>query len=174
MIMGKKKTAPSQAPAGKGKKPRKPAPAASKVPPLPDAVDIADTLAPEADAIPPDLAEAPHPHPAEVAEPDPSTTAPTSQAAGAPATAPVATASTPTAKLSALDAAARVLAEAGTPLSCQEMVGAMAAKGYWASPKGKTPAATLYSAILREVGTKGAAARFRKVARGRFERTQAP
>ena len=62
-------------------------------------------------------------------------------------------------KLSALDAAAQVLQEAGTPLSCQEMITAMAEKGYWSSPKGRTPAATLYSAILRELKTKGAAAR---------------
>jgi hypothetical protein len=71
-------------------------------------------------------------------------------------------------KLSALDAAARVLQEAGTPLSCQEMITAMAEKGYWSSPQGRTPSATLYSAILRELKTKGAAARFRKTDRGRF------
>jgi hypothetical protein len=50
-------------------------------------------------------------------------------------------------KLSALDAAARVLAEAGTPLTCQEMIDAMATQGYWTSPGGKTPAATLYTAV---------------------------
>ena len=32
-------------------------------------------------------------------------------------------------------------------MNCQEMIEAMAAKGYWKSPGGKTPAATLYSAI---------------------------
>src|SRR5262245_2770862 len=37
-------------------------------------------------------------------------------------------------KLSALDAAALVLAEAGQPMSCQEMIAAMAQKGYWSSP----------------------------------------
>ena len=71
-------------------------------------------------------------------------------------------------KLSALDAAAQVLQEAGTPLSCQEMITAMAEKGYWSSPTGRTPSATLYSAILRELKTKGAASRFRKTDRGRF------
>ena len=71
----------------------------------------------------------------------------------------------------ALDAAAQVLTESGTPLSCQEMIAAMAAKDYWSSPKGRTPAATLYSAILRELATKGAASRFRKTERGRFART---
>jgi hypothetical protein len=58
-------------------------------------------------------------------------------------------------KISALDAAARVLAEAGQAMNCQEMIAAMAAKGYWSSPGGKTPAATLYSAILKEITTKG-------------------
>ncbi len=51
------------------------------------------------------------------------------------------------AKLSALDAAAKVLAEHGQPMGCQELIGAMAVKGYWSSPGGKTPAATLYTAV---------------------------
>ena len=71
-------------------------------------------------------------------------------------------------KVSALDAAARVLAEENRPMTCQELIEAMAAKGYWASPKGATPAATLYSAILRELTTKGSAARFIKTERGKF------
>jgi HB1/ASXL restriction endonuclease-like protein with HTH domain len=71
-------------------------------------------------------------------------------------------------QMSALDAAALVLAEAGQPMSCPELIAAMAAKGYWSSPKGKTPAATLYAALTREATTKGAAARFRKVGRGQF------
>jgi HB1, ASXL, restriction endonuclease HTH domain len=71
-------------------------------------------------------------------------------------------------KLSALDAAAQVLAECGGSLNCQEMIAAMAAKGYWTSPGGKTPAATLYSAILRELATKGTNARFVKTQRGHF------
>ena len=73
-------------------------------------------------------------------------------------------------KLSALDAAARVLGESGQAMNCQEMVVAMAAKGYWSSPGGKTPSATLYSSILRELKTKGADARFRKIERGKFTR----
>ncbi|HEY7159187.1 MAG TPA: HTH domain-containing protein [Gemmataceae bacterium] len=115
-----------------------------------------------------------------VAEPAPSVPAP-SEGQAAPTT-PDATAETvvpskrrrktPAApkekKLSALDAAAKVLAEAGQPLSCQEMITAMAAKGYWTSPGGKTPAATLYSAILREIVTKGEASRFIKTERGKF------
>jgi len=72
-------------------------------------------------------------------------------------------------KTSALDAAAKVLAEAGAPMNCQEMIAAMADKGYWTSPGGKTPAATLYSTILRELKTKKGEARFRKTERGKFE-----
>ena len=73
-------------------------------------------------------------------------------------------------KLSALDSAARVLTESGQAMNCQEMIEAMAAKGYWSSPGGKTPSATLYSSILRELKTKGADARFRKTERGKFAR----
>jgi hypothetical protein len=73
-------------------------------------------------------------------------------------------------KLSALDAAAKVLGEAGQAMTCQEMIAAMAAKGYWTSPGGQTPAATLYSALLRELTTKGADARFVKTERGKFAR----
>ncbi len=71
-------------------------------------------------------------------------------------------------KRSALDAAALVLAEAGQPMSCPELIAAMAIKGYWSSPAGKTPAATLYSALLRETTTKGEQARFIKTQRGKF------
>jgi HB1, ASXL, restriction endonuclease HTH domain len=71
-------------------------------------------------------------------------------------------------KGSALAAAARVLAEAGTALTCKEMIGAMAIKGYWSSPGGKTPDATLCSAILREIKMKGEQSRFIKAAPGRF------
>jgi hypothetical protein len=48
------------------------------------------------------------------------------------------------------------------------MVEKVLATGLWTT-KGKTPAATLYSAILREISTKGDAARFRKTERGKFE-----
>ena len=75
-------------------------------------------------------------------------------------------------RLSALDAAAQVLAETGRPINCREMIEAMAEKGYWTSPAGKTPASTLYSAILRELKAKGESARFQKVERGRFALAQ--
>ena len=71
-------------------------------------------------------------------------------------------------KTSALDAAVRVLEEAGQPMTCQELIEAMAAKGLWTSPGGKTPAATLYSAVLREIAAKGKDARFVKTERGKF------
>ena len=44
----------------------------------------------------------------------------------------------------------------------------MSAKGYWTSPGGQTPHATLYAAILREINVKGSEARFQKTDRGRF------
>ena len=71
-------------------------------------------------------------------------------------------------KYSALDAAALVLRETGQPLSCPELILQMAAKGYWTSPKGKTPSSTLYAAMMREANVKGAASRFEKTGPGRF------
>ncbi|MGB2987822.1 MAG: winged helix-turn-helix domain-containing protein [Phycisphaerae bacterium] len=71
-------------------------------------------------------------------------------------------------RVSALDAAAQILAKAEKPMRAQELIGAMAEQGLWSSPAGKTPHATLYAAMLREVGTKGDAARFKKVDRGLF------
>jgi hypothetical protein len=53
-------------------------------------------------------------------------------------------------------------------MTTKAMIEAMAAKGYWSSPNGQTPAATLYSAILREINTKGKDARFKKADRGLF------
>jgi hypothetical protein len=44
----------------------------------------------------------------------------------------------------------------------------MSAKGYWSSPKGKTPSSTLYAALAREIKLKGAAARFVKTGPGTF------
>ena len=75
---------------------------------------------------------------------------------------------TPVRKLSALDAAAKVLGETGRAMTCPELIAAMAAKGYWTSPGGKTPASTLYAACLREIKTKGEGARFTKTERGKF------
>ena len=74
-------------------------------------------------------------------------------------------------KMSGLDAAARVLEEAGQPMNAKAMVETMLAKGYWATG-GATPAATIYAAIIREIAKKGGEARFRKTAKGQFERAK--
>lgn len=71
-------------------------------------------------------------------------------------------------QLSCIDAAAKVLGESTEPMSTKAMIEAMAAKGYWSSPSGQTPSATLYSAILREIQKKGAEARFEKADKGQF------
>ena len=71
-------------------------------------------------------------------------------------------------KMSCIDAAVRVLVEAGEPLNAKQMIEAITTKGYWSSPAGKTPHATLYSAILREINVKGNEARFQKTERGKF------
>jgi hypothetical protein len=86
--------------------------------------------------------------------------------AAAPAKTPKPT--KPDGKLSQLDAAVKVLTEAGTPMTTKAMIEAMATKGYWTSPGGATPWATLYSALLRELQKKGPEARFVKADRGQF------
>ena len=73
----------------------------------------------------------------------------------------------PAKKLSQMGAALRVLAEAREPMHCRAMVETMQAKGYWTSPGGKTPEATLYASILRDI-RKGKDARFKKTDRGAF------
>ena len=71
-------------------------------------------------------------------------------------------------RLSGLDAAAKILAQADRPMGCKDMVEQMLAKSLWKTG-GKTPAATVYAAIIREIAAKGSDSRFRKVARGKFE-----
>jgi hypothetical protein len=72
------------------------------------------------------------------------------------------------AKLSALAAAARVLSERKQAMTCSELIAAMAAGGYWTSPAGKTPQATLHAALTREIKLKKDRSRFRKTERGKF------
>ncbi|HKQ49710.1 MAG TPA: winged helix-turn-helix domain-containing protein [Phycisphaerae bacterium] len=74
-------------------------------------------------------------------------------------------------RVSALDAAAQVLAKASKPMRAGELITVMAEKGLWKSPGGKTPHATLYAAMLREINDKGKDARFKKVERGQFAST---
>ena len=88
--------------------------------------------------------------------------------AAKPAAAKKAAKQIPTGKMSALNAAAKVLADAREPMNCKALIEAMAAKGLWTSPSGATPHATLYSALLREINAKGKDARFVKVERGQF------
>ena len=71
-------------------------------------------------------------------------------------------------RVSAIDAAAQVLAGTKEPMNCMALVEAMATQGLWESPGGKTPSATLYSAIIREIATKGKDSRFAKKDRGMF------
>ena len=75
-------------------------------------------------------------------------------------------------KMSVLDAAAKVLCESKQPLRSGELIEQMAAQGYWTSPGGKTPAATLYAALMREINLKGQDARFKKTGRGLFAANQ--
>ncbi len=70
--------------------------------------------------------------------------------------------------MSALDAAAKVLAEMNSAMTAKEMIEAMAAKNYWRSPGGATPHSTLYAAIAHEVKVKGKDARFKKTEPGKF------
>jgi len=71
-------------------------------------------------------------------------------------------------RLSALDAAAQVLANSKEPMNTKALIAEMEKKGLWKSPGGKTPAATLYAAIIREIGLKKREARFIKTERGLF------
>ncbi|KAA1258130.1 hypothetical protein LF1_06450 [Rubripirellula obstinata] len=70
-------------------------------------------------------------------------------------------------KLSCVKAALQVLETASQPMNSQEMITAMVEQNLWESPGGKTPHATLYSAILRDL-KRGDESRFVKTERGRF------
>lgn len=72
------------------------------------------------------------------------------------------------ARSSALAAAATVLAEHPGSLSARELIERMTERGLWTSPAGKTPAATLYAAIIRDIAAHPDTTRFCKAAPGRF------
>lgn len=91
-----------------------------------------------------------------------------SQAADETAESPAKTKAAKPKRVSALDAAAEVLRTATEPMSCKALIDAMAERGLWSSPNGKTPHATLYAAMLREINTKDQDSRFRKVEGGKF------
>ena len=75
------------------------------------------------------------------------------------------------ARISALDAAATVLAASKEPLRTKDIIEQMAAKKLWSSPNGKTPEATLHAALMREINVKKSASRFSKAGRGLFAST---
>lgn len=70
-------------------------------------------------------------------------------------------------KLGCLGAAAQVITDA--PVTAKDLIAKVTEKGLWSSPAGKTPDATLYAAIIREIAAKGKDARFaRGKERGTF------
>ena len=87
----------------------------------------------------------------------------------APAKAPAPTKAAGKAKMPLLSAAAEILRETGEAMNCRRMVETAKERGLWTPGAGKTPEQTLYSAIAREIKTKGPASRFRKAgARGHY------
>ena len=73
-------------------------------------------------------------------------------------------------KMGLVSAAIQILKDAAnTPMGVKEMVEQVTAKGLWSPARGgKTPAATLYAAIFREIKQKGEASRFIQPDRGKF------
>jgi hypothetical protein len=69
-------------------------------------------------------------------------------------------------RLSGLDLAAKALVESKEPLAAKSIAERAIAAGWKTS--GKTPHATLYAAIIREIAAKGKDARFKKTDRGMF------
>lgn len=74
-------------------------------------------------------------------------------------------------RLSAINAAAQVLAKAKEPMNVRAIIEAMQAQGLWESPGGKTPHATLAAALIRDIAAKGKESKFAKVERGLFAAT---
>lgn len=70
-------------------------------------------------------------------------------------------------KAGCLHATVQVLEEADEPLTCKQVMERILERGLWTT-KGRTPAATLYSAMLREIQRKGTDARFVLAERGKF------
>ena len=71
--------------------------------------------------------------------------------------------------MSLMDAAVNILSQGtGDPMRCKDIVNLAVQRGLWAPRTGKTPASTLYAAILREIATKGDKSRFVKTERGKF------
>ena len=70
-------------------------------------------------------------------------------------------------QMSGLDAAYKVLSEAGQPMNARQICDLAVEKGYW-EPQGATPDATLSSAMLTEMKKKGDTSRFERVGKGLF------
>ena len=71
--------------------------------------------------------------------------------------------------MSLMDAAVHLLSQGtGDPMRCKDIVDLVVKRELWTPGKGKTPASTLYSSILREITTKGTESRFVKTERGKF------
>ena len=95
-------------------------------------------------------------------------TAKAKKSAGKKASTPKATKEAKPKRVSAIDAAAQVLQKRGEPMNARDLIAAMTKQGLWTSPNGKTPHATLYAAMLREISAKAGKARFKKTGRGLF------
>ena len=75
----------------------------------------------------------------------------------------------PRPKISLVKAAIAVLGETEEAMGAKELVEAAKSKGLWTPGDGKTPEQTLYSAISREIKTKGDRARFAAAGKGKFK-----
>jgi len=69
--------------------------------------------------------------------------------------------------LSVLEAARKVLEEAGTPLPVRDLTASMLAKGYWVT-QGLTPEATVAARLAMDLKTRGDASPFVRPAPGRY------
>lgn len=69
-------------------------------------------------------------------------------------------------RISGLDLAADILAKSEDPLNAKTIAHRAIVAGW--KTNGKTPHATLYAAIIREIDLKGSASRFKKTDRGLF------
>ncbi|MDL5053342.1 winged helix-turn-helix domain-containing protein [Oscillatoria laete-virens NRMC-F 0139] len=69
--------------------------------------------------------------------------------------------------MSGLDAAAKVLIDSKTALNAKEILQQIQEQNLWKT-SGKTPHATLYAAIIREIARKKHEARFRRAEKGKF------
>ena len=71
-------------------------------------------------------------------------------------------------KPSLMSAAADLLAETGQAMNCNQIVQILDERGIWSSPNGKTPGATLYAGLNREIAEKGERSRFARMGKGQY------